>query len=105
MTIKGCSKQIGNRQSLFEAVRDIPRFPPILTNMVDIKERTDRLARFLDTVVDIYKGTINATVMGLTSILEARPVTNFRFIPRDVVLCAMVPIFQPSSTPCGLFEP
>lgn len=60
---------------------------------------------FLGTVVDIYKGTINATVTGLTSLLEARPVTNLLFIPRDVVLFAMVPIFQPSSTPCGFFEP
>lgn len=60
---------------------------------------------FLDTVVDIYKGTMDATVTGLTSLLEAILVTNFRFIPRDVVLCAMVPIFQSSSILCGLFEP
>ena len=58
-----------------------------------------------DTVVDIYKGTIDANVTGLTSVLEAIPVTNLRFIPRDVVLCAMVPIFQSSSILCGLFEP
>ena len=75
-------------------MRDILRFPRILTNIVDIKLCTDRLARFLDTVVDIYKGTINATVAGLTSLIEARPVTNLRFILRDVVLCAMVPIFH-----------
>ena len=57
-----------------------------------------------DTVVDIYKGNMDATVTGLTSLLEAIAVTNFRFIPRDVVLSAMVPIFQSSSILCGLFE-
>lgn len=60
---------------------------------------------FLDTVVDICKGNMDATVTGLTSVLEAIPVTNFRFIPLDFVLFAMVPIFQPSSILCGLFEP
>jgi type II secretory pathway component PulF len=77
----------------------------MLTNIVDINEGTDCLALFLDTVGDIYKGYMDATITRLTSLLEAIPIMVLPFIPRDVVLCAMVPIFQHGSIPCGLFEP
>jgi type II secretory pathway component PulF len=77
----------------------------MLTNIVGINEATDCLALFLDTVDDIYKGNMDATVTRLTSLLEAIPVIVLPFIPRDVVLCAMVPIFQHASIPCGFFEP
>jgi type II secretory pathway component PulF len=53
----------------------------MLTNIVDINEGTDCLALFLDTVGDIYKGYMDATITRLTSLLEAIPVMVLPFIP------------------------
>ena len=92
--ITGCSRQIENGRRLVEPLQESPWFPPMLTNMVEVGEETGRLAEMLDKVADFYESEVDATVKGLTSLLEPILIMFLGAIVGGIVLCVMVPMFQ-----------
>jgi type IV pilus assembly protein PilC len=92
--ITGCSRQIENGRRLVEPLQESPWFPPMLTNMVEVGEETGRLAEMLDKVADFYESEVDATVKGLTSLLEPILIMFLGVIVGGIVLCVMVPMFQ-----------
>ena len=92
--ITGCSRQIENGRRLVEPLQESPWFPPLLTNMVEVGEETGRLAEMLDKVADFYESEVDATVKGLTSLLEPILIMFLGAIVGGIVLCVMVPMFQ-----------
>lgn len=92
--INGCSRQIQNGRRLVEPLQESPWFPPMLTNMVEVGEETGRLAEMLEKVADFYESEVDATVKGLTSLLEPILIMFLGVIVGGIVLCVMVPMFQ-----------
>lgn len=92
--ISGCSKQIQNGRRLVEPLQENPWFPPMLTNMVEVGEETGRLAEMLEKVADFYESEVDATVKGLTSLLEPILIIFLGIVVGGIVLCVMVPMFQ-----------
>ncbi|MFY7951416.1 MAG: type II secretion system F family protein, partial [Armatimonadaceae bacterium] len=45
-------------------------FPPMVTHMIDVGEETGRLSEMLVKVADFYESEVDATVKGLTSLIE-----------------------------------
>jgi len=92
--INGCSRQIQNGRRLVEPLQESPWFPPMLTNMVEVGEETGRLAEMLEKVADFYESEVDATVKGLTSLLEPILIMFLGVVVGGIVLCVMVPMFQ-----------
>jgi type IV pilus assembly protein PilC len=92
--ITGCSRQIQNGRRLVEPLQESPWFPPMLTNMVEVGEETGRLAEMLEKVADFYESEVDATVKGLTSLLEPILIMFLGVVVGGIVLCVMVPMFQ-----------
>ena len=92
--INGCSRQIQNGQRLVEPLQESLWFPPMLTNMVEVGEETGRLAEMLEKVADFYESEVDATVKGLTSLLEPILIMFLGIVVGGIVLCVMVPMFQ-----------
>lgn len=77
-----------------EPLQENPWFPPMLTNMVEVGEETGRLAEMLEKVADFYESEVDATVKGLTSLLEPILIIFLGIVVGGIVLCVMVPMFQ-----------
>ena len=92
--ITGCSRQIQNGRRLVEPLQESAWFPPMLTNMVEVGEETGRLAEMLEKVADFYESEVDATVKGLTSLLEPILIMFLGVVVGGIVLCVMVPMFQ-----------
>jgi len=67
--IDGATKNISEGQSIAAPLKASGQFPPLVTHMIAIGERTGELERMLTTVADAYEEQVEATVSTLTSLL------------------------------------
>ena len=67
---------------------------PMLTNMVKAGEETGALAEMLENVVDFYESKVDATVKGLTFLLQAILIIFIGVVANGIVPCIMVPMLQ-----------
>jgi general secretion pathway protein F len=67
--IDGATKNISEGQSIAAPLKASGQFPPLVTHMIAIGERTGELERMLTTVADAYEDQVEATVSTLTSLL------------------------------------
>lgn len=68
-TIHEAAVNIQEGQSIALPLRQSGEFPPLVTHMIAIGERTGELERMLTSVADAYEDEVEATVSTLTSML------------------------------------
>ncbi len=69
-------------------------FPPMVTNMIDIGEETGRLSEMLVKVSDFYEMEVDATVKGLTSMIEPILMVLMGGIVGFIAISIMAPMFK-----------
>ena len=67
--IRQASVNITEGQSIAVPLRQSEQFPPLVTHMIAIGEKTGELERMLTTVADAYEEEVEATVSAMTSLL------------------------------------
>ncbi|MCH7961156.1 MAG: type II secretion system F family protein, partial [Planctomycetes bacterium] len=69
-------------------------FPIMVTHMIDVGEETGRLAEMLVKVGDFYDSEVDATVKGLTSMIEPMLIIFLGGVVGFIAISVMTPIFK-----------
>ena len=69
-------------------------FPPMVTRMISIGEKTGALEKLLMKIAEFYDQEVRATVKALTSLIEPMLISAMGFIVGFIVLAIFLPIIQ-----------
>lgn len=72
-------------------------FPPMVVKMISIGEQTGELEKMLGKISDFYDEQVDATVSGLTSLIEPLIIAFLGIVIGGIVICMFLPIFRISS--------
>lgn len=79
---------------LCEPLEQSGLFPSMVTHMVDVGEESGRLSEMLVKVGDFYDQEVEATVKGLTSMIEPMLIIFMGVIVGFIAISVMTPIFK-----------
>jgi general secretion pathway protein F len=88
---------ISEGQSIAQPLKDSGQFPPLVTHMVNIGERTGELEPMLGKVADAYDQEVERTLESLTSILEPLMIVVMGGIVAIVALSILLPMLNMSA--------
>lgn len=77
-----------------EAFRRETVFPKTITNLVAISEKAGHLDETLDTLAAFYEGNIDASIKGLTALLEPLLLLGMGVMVAVIALAIIVPVYQ-----------
>lgn len=69
-------------------------FPPMLVRMVSAGEQTGKVDVMLEKISDFYDEEIEATLSGLTSLIEPLLIVFLGLVVGSIVICMFLPIFK-----------
>ena len=69
-------------------------FPPMVTRMVDVGERVGSLESMLSKIADFYEDQVDATVSGLTSLIEPLLIVGLGIVIGFIVISMFLPLFK-----------
>ncbi len=76
-------------------------FPPLVTRMISVGEQTGELEKMLSKIADFYDDQVDATVSGITSLIEPLVIAFLGLVTGTIVICMFLPIFKLSSLATG----
>jgi type IV pilus assembly protein PilC len=86
--------RIAEGQTIAEPLKESDVFPPMVTQMVAIGERTGQLDNMLTKVADFYDEEVDAAVAALTSVLEPIIVIFMGVIIGGILVAMYLPMFD-----------
>jgi type IV pilus assembly protein PilC len=92
--IDGARVSIREGQKLSSPFEASGLFPSMVTHMVDIGEESGRLSEMLVKIGDFYDQEVEATVKGLTSMIEPMLIIFMGVIVGFIAISVMTPIFK-----------
>ena len=72
-------------------------FPPMVTRMIAVGEKTGELPTMLAKIADFYDEQVDTAISGLTSMIEPIVIVFLGVVIGGIVLCMFLPVFQLSS--------
>lgn len=81
-------------ESLTKPLVDSAVFPPMVTRMIDVGERTGALEGMLVKIADFYEDQVNSMVAGLTSLIEPLLIVGLGIIIGFIVVSMFLPMFK-----------
>jgi type IV pilus assembly protein PilC len=69
-------------------------FPPMVTRMIDVGEKTGALEEMLNKIAEFYEDQVDAAVAGLTSMLEPIMIAIMGVIVGGIVIAMYLPVFN-----------
>jgi type IV pilus assembly protein PilC len=67
-------------------------FPPMVTRMISVGEKTGELEKMLSKIADFYENEVDATVSALTSIIEPLIIAVLGLVIGSVVVALFLPV-------------
>lgn len=96
--VDGATRNIAEGQSIALPLKQSGEFPPIVTHMITIGEKTGELERMLGKVADSYDAQVEATVNTLTALLTPILTVFMGGIVFTVALGVLLPMLQLSQS-------
>ncbi len=90
-------KSVGEGKSIADPLKHSGVFPPLVTQLVEIGEKTGRLSDMLDKVSDFYEEEVDAATSALTSIIEPVMLVFIGGVVGGILLAMYLPIFNLAS--------
>ncbi len=84
--------------SVAQPLRDSGQFPPLVTHMIDVGERSGELEAMLAKVADTYDEQVETTVTRLTALLEPLLILVMVGIVVVIILATLVPLLNVTSS-------
>lgn len=81
-------------ESLMVPLSKSPVFPPMVTRMIGIGEKTGSLETLLEKISEFYDDQVSATVKQLTSLIEPIMIAVMGIMVGTIVLAVFLPIFE-----------
>ncbi|MBM3991737.1 MAG: type II secretion system F family protein [Planctomycetes bacterium] len=93
-TIAAAKESVRNGQLLSDPLGSSRVFPPMVTRMIAIGERTGSLEQLLEKIAEFYDAQVKAAIKSLTSLIEPLLITFMGVIVGGVVLSVFLPILD-----------
>ncbi|MBK9388431.1 MAG: type II secretion system F family protein [Planctomycetes bacterium] len=81
-------------ETLWRPLSESPVFPPMVTKMIAIGEKSGALETLLEKIAVFYDEQVSAEVKSLTSMIEPIMISVMGFIVGTIVLAVFLPIFK-----------
>jgi type IV pilus assembly protein PilC len=81
-------------ETLWRPLADSPVFPPMVTKMIAIGEKSGALETLLEKIAVFYDEQVSAEVKSLTSMIEPIMISVMGFVVGTIVLSVFLPIFK-----------
>ncbi|NNF56891.1 MAG: type II secretion system F family protein, partial [Rhodothermaceae bacterium] len=81
-------------EGLMGPLAESPVFPPMVTRMVGIGEKTGSLEILLEKISEFYDEQVRATVKQLTSLIEPIMIAVMGIVVGTICLSVFLPIFE-----------
>ncbi|HPB31489.1 MAG TPA: type II secretion system F family protein [Candidatus Sumerlaeota bacterium] len=85
---------IQSGESITKPLVDSNCFPPMVTRMIDVGERTGALETMLGKIADFYEDQVNTAVAGLTSLIEPLLIVFLGIVVGFIVISMFMPMFK-----------
>lgn len=92
--VDGARDSVRNGESLSDPFMKSTVFPPMVTKMMAIGERSGALDTLLEKIAEFYDQQVEAEVKGLTSMIEPIMIAIMGVIVGGIVLAVFLPIFK-----------
>jgi type IV pilus assembly protein PilC len=92
--VERTAASIERGDNLAVALGQHPIFPPMLVRMVSAGEQTGKVDVMLEKISDFYDEEIEATLSGLTSLIEPLLIVFLGVVVGSIVICMFLPIFK-----------
>ena len=92
--VEQTAASIERGDNLALAMRQHSVFPPMLVKMVSAGEQTGKVDVMLEKISDFYDEEIEATLAGLTSLIEPLLIVFLGVVVGSIVVCMFLPIFK-----------
>jgi len=92
--VEQTAASIERGDNLALALRQHSVFPPMLVRMVSAGEQTGKVDVMLEKISDFYDEEIEATLSGLTSLIEPLLIVFLGVVVGSIVVCMFLPIFK-----------
>ena len=95
--VYGAIDEIKRGENISEPLAASKVFPPMVTRMISVGERSGKLEIMLTKISDFYDDQVNTTVAGLTSLIEPLLIAFLGIVIGGIVICMFLPIFRLST--------
>ena len=92
--VDAAKENVRQGETLSEPLSESPEFPPMVTKMIGIGERSGALENLLDKISQFYDDQVKAAVKSLTSLIEPIMIAVMGFLVGTIVLAVFLPIFE-----------
>ncbi|MDW8052174.1 MAG: type II secretion system F family protein [Armatimonadota bacterium] len=92
--IEGTRQSIREGQPLSAPFAATGLFPPMVIHMMDIGEESGRLSEMMVKIADFYEQEVDATIKGLTSMIEPLLIVILGGIVGFIAISIMMPMFK-----------
>ncbi len=92
--IKKASDGVRQGDSLGGPLAQTKVFPPMVTRMISVGERTGALEALLEKIAEFYDQEVESSVENLTSLIEPLMIGTMGFLVGGMVLAIFLPIFK-----------
>jgi type IV pilus assembly protein PilC len=92
--VRGSRESVRNGNMLSEPLSKSKVFPPMVTKMIAIGERSGALEQLLEKIAEFYDAQVKAQIKALTSLIEPILITFMGGIVGTVVLSVFLPILD-----------
>lgn len=99
--IMNARESVRNGNSLADPLERSPVFPPMVTRMISIGEKSGSLEQLLEKISIFYDEQVSTMVKGLTSMIEPLLIGMMGFLVGGIVLAVFLPIFKLQSALTG----
>jgi type IV pilus assembly protein PilC len=99
--IRVASSDIERGEGISNALGKHPIFPTMIIRMITAGEQTGKIDSMLERVADFLDEEIEATLSGLTSLIEPLLIVFLGVVVGGIVICMFLPIFKLSDVVSG----
>ena len=92
--ILGAKEEVMQGTSISLAMRSTQRFPAMVTQMIEIGEKSGELDHMLDKIAEYYRDEVNTSVDGLTTLIEPLLIVVLGVLIGIFVIAMYLPIFN-----------
>jgi type IV pilus assembly protein PilC len=92
--ITDASESVRQGETLGDPLAKSKMFPPMVTRMISIGEKTGALETLLEKISDFYDQQVKSTVESLTSLIEPIMIGLMGFLVGGMVMAIFLPIFK-----------
>jgi type IV pilus assembly protein PilC len=93
-TVADAAMTVERGEPLSSALIKDKNFPPMLIQMLSAGESTGKVDEMLQKISEFYEDEVDATLSGLTSLIEPLLIVFLGLLIGSIVLCMFMPIFK-----------